>query len=131
MQTGHLACERRNMGLKRTDAWGGALVLISLALGCSDDPSNPPAGRGSAACHEWQDAYCGLLAKCMAANTACDQIRGVACKSDDECPKWQVCEKCGREGECLPGCHNHKQCPEGQRCNQVQCIRCPCPGLCE
>jgi hypothetical protein len=72
------------MGLKRTDAWRGALVLLSLALGCSDDPSGPPAGRGSAACHEWQSAYCGLLNRCMAVNAACEQIKAIACRSDDE-----------------------------------------------
>ena len=73
------------MGLAKKNAWPGALVLLSLALGCSDDDPSPPAGRGSAACHEWQAAYCGLLInKCMAANAACDQIKSIACKSDDE-----------------------------------------------
>ena len=71
------------MGPQRAVAWSLAAVL-SLVLSCSDDASNAPAGRGSAACHEWQGAYCGLLAKCMAANSACDQVKGVACKSDDE-----------------------------------------------
>jgi hypothetical protein len=74
------------MGPRRTDAWSNALVLLSLALACSDNSSNaaPAAGRGSDACHEWQGAYCGLVAKCQAANAACDQIKGIACKSDEE-----------------------------------------------
>ena len=73
------------MGLRRSHAWRGVLVLLSLVLGCSDDDPGPPAGRGSTACREWQAAYCGLLInKCMAANSACDQIKSITCKSDDE-----------------------------------------------
>jgi hypothetical protein len=72
------------MGIGRTDVWVAALAVASLAFACSDDANNPPAGRGSAACHEWQGAYCGLLAKCQAPNAACDQVKGIACRSDDE-----------------------------------------------
>jgi hypothetical protein len=73
------------MGIGRTDAWAAVFVLASLAIGCSGDAgSPPPAGRGSVACHEWHGAYCGLLAKCQASNAACDQVKGIACRSDDE-----------------------------------------------
>ncbi len=53
------------------------------------------------------------------------------CNKDNDCPGGQVCEKCGPEGACVPGCHTSDQCQEGEYCNQVQCIRCPCPGICE
>jgi len=64
-----------------------ALAWIALVMGCSDDPG--PAGtkgRGSAACNEWQSAYCGYASKCQpsSANSACEQIKGVSCKSDTE-----------------------------------------------
>lgn len=53
------------------------------------------------------------------------------CDKDEDCSKGSVCEKCGAEGQCVPGCHNNAQCEAGEYCNQVQCIRCPCPGICE
>jgi len=53
------------------------------------------------------------------------------CDKDDDCSAGSVCEKCGPEGQCVPGCHNTLQCAKGEYCNQVQCIRCPCPGICE
>jgi Cys-rich repeat protein len=53
------------------------------------------------------------------------------CQEDKDCPSGQVCESCGEEKSCVQGCHINEQCGAGQRCNQVQCIRCPCPGQCE
>lgn len=55
------------------------------------------------------------------------------CQQDKDCPQGQVCEGCGgnEPKSCIPGCHEHAQCGPGQRCQQVQCIRCPCPGQCE
>ncbi len=46
--------------------------------------------------------------------------------------RGKVCETCGNApSECVGGCHRDDQCAKGERCNQVQCIRCPCPGQCE
>ena len=54
------------------------------------------------------------------------------CDKDEDCSQGSVCEKCGsQEGQCVPGCHTDSQCGEREYCNQVQCIRCPCPGICE
>jgi len=53
------------------------------------------------------------------------------CQQDQDCPGGQVCEACEGEKCCVPGCHTNDQCGPGKRCNQVQCIRAPCPGMCE
>jgi hypothetical protein len=63
----------------------GLCAVVALVFACSDDPGNAaPAGRGSAACNEWQSAYCGLVTKCQGAAAACDQVKGFYCKSDTE-----------------------------------------------
>jgi hypothetical protein len=63
-----------------------ALAGIALVMACSDSPSPATPGRGSAACNEWQTAYCGFAMKCNAnnVNTICDQVKAFACKSDTE-----------------------------------------------
>ena len=54
-----------------------------------------------------------------------------ACRTDAECPAGQVCGLCGnRPGECISGCRSDADCGEGGQCQQVQCIRCPCPNHC-
>jgi hypothetical protein len=53
------------------------------------------------------------------------------CKEDSDCPGGQVCEACEGEKCCVVGCHSDNQCGAGQKCRQVQCIRAPCPGMCE
>lgn len=53
------------------------------------------------------------------------------CKDDKDCAKGEVCERCGNDATCTPGCHTDAQCGDNQKCQQVQCIRCPCPGQCE
>ena len=66
--------------------WSGALfAVLALGSGCGDDSGNSgPPGRGSAACNQWQSAYCGLVSKCQGAAQACDQVKGIYCKSDAE-----------------------------------------------
>jgi len=56
-----------------------------------------------------------------------------SCQTDADCSKGQVCEGCrqDRPKECVMGCHRDDQCGPGERCHQVQCIRCPCPGQCQ
>ena len=75
-----------------------ALAGIALVMACSDPGTAAPdaasdarsdgqlVGRGSAACNEWQSAYCGLLVKCQSpnANALCEQVRGISCKSDTD-----------------------------------------------
>jgi hypothetical protein len=63
-----------------------ALAWIALVMACSDSPSAATPGRGSAACNEWQSAYCGFAMKCQvsSANALCDQVKAIVCKSDTE-----------------------------------------------
>jgi hypothetical protein len=54
-----------------------------------------------------------------------------SCKSDDQCQGGLVCEGCGKDDRvCLPGCRGDGDCQKDERCQQVTCIRCPCPPLC-
>jgi len=65
-------------------------VAITLFVSCSgkNDTTTPSvdwtAGRGTAACREWQRAYCELSAKCggMALATCAAQAQQIACSSD-------------------------------------------------
>jgi len=67
------------------------LIASNLVLSCSgkdNTPSTPAidwtAGRGTAACREWQRAFCELAAKCGTTTlTACaNQMQQIACNSD-------------------------------------------------
>ena len=61
-----------------------------LSVGCSsstDSKSTPvdwTVGRGSAACHEWQQAFCELESKCGTASisTCASQVQTVSCTTD-------------------------------------------------
>jgi len=55
---------------------------------------------------------------------------GGACRSDADCGKGLVCESCGQGSSCVPGCRTAADCPAGQACLPINCIRCPCPKQC-
>jgi hypothetical protein len=62
---------------------------FALLIGCSNDDNSTPSvdwtiGRGTAACHEWQQAYCELAAKCagLALTDCARQYQGITCNSD-------------------------------------------------
>jgi len=63
-----------------------AMILFSCSG--SNNSSSPNVdwskGRGDAACHEWQQAYCEVGAKCAAAalNDCANQYQGIVCNSD-------------------------------------------------
>jgi len=76
-----------------------ALAWIALVMACSDDSTSAPPGRGSAACNEWQSAYCGLVAKCQGANSLCEQVKGITCKSDTEAKQ---CADAINGAACMP-----------------------------
>jgi hypothetical protein len=66
-------------------------VLFALLSACSSDPDGATddadagaVGRGSAACHEWQKAYCDWNTTCNGPSAACEQVKGIYCKSDDD-----------------------------------------------
>jgi hypothetical protein len=53
------------------------------------------------------------------------------CTSDAQCEDGFVCEGCGKDDRtCIPGCRSDEDCANGESCQPVQCIRCPCPPLC-
>jgi hypothetical protein len=62
------------------------LMTAAGAAGCGGDESDEPAGRGSAACQDFQDATCDFAAdRCKRIDRSiCDQgFRGIECTSDD------------------------------------------------
>jgi hypothetical protein len=77
--------------------WIGVLTLCAVA--CTSDTS---PGRGSSACHDWQDAICDYAAdRCNAMTRAmCDsQYQAVTCKSDKQassCADQFNDSSCGR-----------------------------------
>ncbi len=60
-------------------------------LGCSSGDDNKPtpvdwtAGRGTAACHEWQESFCTHLTNCGATEMAkcATQVQTLTCASDE------------------------------------------------
>ncbi|MBN1960207.1 MAG: PKD domain-containing protein [Deltaproteobacteria bacterium] len=55
------------------------------------------------------------------------------CSKDDDCGSGKVCELstgCDHPLICVSGCHNKSQCPDGSECKQLNCITCPCAGIC-
>lgn len=57
--------------------------------------------------------------------------RDEPCTKDAECARGMVCEGCSDDDKrCVPGCRTDADCPVPEHCNQVHCIRCPCPPLC-
>jgi hypothetical protein len=64
-----------------------AIFLFSCS-GSNNSNSTPNVdwtkGRGDAACHEWQQAYCELGAKCAGAalSDCAQQYQGIVCNSD-------------------------------------------------
>lgn len=56
---------------------------------------------------------------------------GDSCTSDAQCPDGTVCEGCSdTDRRCIPGCRTDKDCNAPEKCQRVECIRCPCPPLC-
>jgi ribonuclease BN (tRNA processing enzyme) len=54
------------------------------------------------------------------------------CRSTADCSgSGEVCMQCaaGEPGECMRSC-SATGCPAGYTCQQVQCVRCPCPPEC-
>ena len=57
-----------------------------------------------------------------------------ACRNDADCGDGEVCELGGPDCSvptCVQGCHENRQCGQGSVCTEVQCVTCPCPGVCQ
>lgn len=91
--------------------------------GCNEDAQ---CGRGQD-CVEVQCVTCPCPGLCM------DRPPDAACRNDDDCGAGEVCEPGGpgcSTPVCVPGCHANDDCQAGQSCLDVQCVTCPCPGVC-
>lgn len=53
------------------------------------------------------------------------------CQIDGDCPGGQLCETCNAGKCCVSGCRSDASCPKGQHCKAVQCVRAPCPNICQ
>ena len=118
----------------------GGVACFCVAA-CSSDPK-PPApitwddGRGSAACHSWQEAICTWAQKCGAMDqaTCVEQAKSITCKTD------ALATQCAQTLNTL-ACVNPTGCdflamadpaPAVQACNQFMSALCSkgatCPG---
>ena len=54
-----------------------------------------------------------------------------ACKDDSDCKEGYVCDGCSSDAlSCVPGCRAGTVCASGEKCQEVTCVTCPCPGYC-
>lgn len=64
----------------------GYILVAALGLACSGTGTDGGDGfgsaRGSAACHQWQQAFCEGAKRCGLNAEACEQAKGVYCASD-------------------------------------------------
>ena len=62
---------------------------------------------------------------------SCDTV---TCETDNDCMEGFVCEPAQpdcTEMSCVAGCHEDGDCNPDQYCKEIQCLTCPCPGMCE
>jgi Cys-rich repeat protein len=113
-----------------SDCPGGE--VCELGAGCQSPPRCVPGCR--------DDSQCGpgeLCNQVQCITCPCPGIcepREESCETDTDCAFGEVCELstgCQEPRQCTPGCRDDSQCPAGLECQQVVCITCPCPGLCE
>jgi len=108
-------------------------TVCELGTGCSAPATCVPG------CHGADD--CGFGERCNQPDCltcpcpgACEVDPAAGCTSDANCPTGTVCELgtgCSAPAKCVAGCRDAADCGVGERCNQVQCLTCPCPGICE
>ena len=73
--------------MMRTLLFSTVMILLSCS-GTNSSNSSPQVdwtkGRGDATCHEWQQAYCEMAAKCAGASASdcAQQYQGIVCNSD-------------------------------------------------
>jgi len=82
-----------------------------LLSACSSDPDGATdandagaMGRGSAACHEWQQSYCEWNSACQGPAVGCEQVKGIYCKSDDDAQRCAAAMKSSSCTELPAGC---------------------------
>jgi hypothetical protein len=62
----------------------GSAAVVTGMTACPPQKDDKPTGRGTAACNEWQSAYCDLFTRCKSPNApaVCEQARSMECKND-------------------------------------------------
>jgi hypothetical protein len=113
----------------RIDLYGVFGVGLALLLGC-DGEDNRTSGRGTAACHDFQDAVCDFAAdECRVVDRAgCDDIfRGVECTSDSAASACANALNAATCGAGAAGCDLRATingAPAVMRCNQLMDLMC-------
>ena len=87
-------------------------VVLLLLSSCSSDPDGAAddandagaVGRGSPACHEWQQAYCEWNSACENPSVACEQVKGIYCKSDEDAQRCATAMTSSACSELPAGC---------------------------
>jgi hypothetical protein len=70
----------------------GAVTLPACVIGPTEDDEGVGfGGRGSRDCQRWQEAFCDYDARCGATYDCQEEIRGIACESDNRA------ERCAEE----------------------------------
>lgn len=110
-----------------------ATALLTFTPACArrsaSDAQPPPAAASTSAASA--DAGAQDLQRDAGAPRG-EKSAEAPCAEDLECAEGLVCEGCGDVGKiCLPGCRADSDCRQNERCTQVQCVRCPCPPLCQ
>jgi Cys-rich repeat protein len=127
--TGFAGCEPEPECRVDADCPGGSVCELSTGceapsqcvVGCHDD-SQCQSGES---CNQVQCFTCPCPGICEAPTGSCS--------SDSDCPTGTVCELstgCTEPSQCVTGCRDDSGCGPGEVCDVVQCITCPCPGLC-
>jgi DNA helicase-2/ATP-dependent DNA helicase PcrA len=124
-------------------ASSAAPVATADAPSPTDAPAAAPAGTGTAAAPPAGSAAAAPAGTGSAA-TAPPGTAGIAvgepngrqakagwCAKDSDCARGQVCEQGKDEKSCVAGCRSDATCAQGQKCKAVQCVRAPCPSLCQ
>ncbi|NNL65974.1 MAG: hypothetical protein HKP30_07025 [Myxococcales bacterium] len=101
--------------------------------GC-DTPTCVPGCHENEQCGESQACQDVVCVTCPCPGLCVDLPPEPECRNDLDCGDGEVCELGGRGCDtpvCVPGCHEDAQCGRDQDCQEVQCVTCPCPGVCQ
>lgn len=106
------------------------------------EPSGPGCGVNTCVpgCHDDYDCSTGSSCTIVTCVTCpcpgyCESTGPVPCTDDSDCGPGTVCELegpgCGPNSFCVDGCHDDADCSGTDSCTIVECITCPCAGICE
>ena len=86
-------------------------VLLLALSACSSEPDGAAdandagvSGRGTATCHEWQQSYCEWNTACQGPFVACEQVKSIYCKSDEDAERCAEAMSSSSCSELPAGC---------------------------